>query len=117
MKKLLTACFLAIILVSCDGADQKKEPKYGILHVYHLRCGIYDIEFRTTYHEMGDSHEFQPVAIINGQNILMEQEVTASGVRYDGEFGDAPITLRNRGNEWKLKVNNERPSILCTSLE
>jgi hypothetical protein len=110
----LSAIFLAVLLNSCDTAEG---PESVMLHVYHLRCGTYDIEFHTAYKKMDASHETQPFAIINGQNIPMAQEVTVKGVRYDGEFDGAPITLRHRGDRWKLKINNERPSISCKYLE
>ncbi len=89
MKKL-TLC--GLILLSLAACDNNKNT---------MTCGKYEVGI--TMSEDGASI----TAVINGDEMTLNQAISASGARYVGELNDTTVTLWNKGENWTMYLNED----------
>lgn len=95
MKKTFFATLLAVLaLTACEKKDNV------------VVCGDYEVAIEMN--ETGD----QIHATINGDEMDLQQAISASGARYVGVLNDTIVTLWNKGSDWTLFLNDEEP-IFC----
>ncbi|MDR1338317.1 MAG: MliC family protein [Rickettsiales bacterium] len=88
MKKILFSVLTALILAGCGNSDDV------------MKCGEYEVKTEL-------SSEDALTATLNGDQVVMKQDVSASGARYEGVLNDTTVVLWNKGRDWTLFLNDE----------
>ena len=96
MKKILL-CGMSLLALA--GCGDKKEV---------VMCGDYEVQM--TLSENGEKLN----AIINGDEMVLDLAISASGARYVGELNETIVTLWNKGEDWTLFLNDDEP-ISCVA--
>ncbi|MDR2412997.1 MAG: MliC family protein [Rickettsiales bacterium] len=91
MKKLIFCLIAATTLAACKSPDKP------------MKCGEYEVFVSVS--ENGDYLK----AVINGDNVVLENKVSASGARYVGVLNDTEVTLWSKGQDWMLIINGDQP--------
>lgn len=94
MKKFF-AVLAVIALVGCNRANN-----------IDIACGAYDINM--TFSDNGDTLH----ARINGDDVTLYNDISASGARYIGTYNDSEITLWSKGNDWTMFID-DGDAIFC----
>ncbi|MDR0741173.1 MAG: MliC family protein [Rickettsiales bacterium] len=90
MKKILFSLLAAFVLVGCNNSEDV------------MKCGDYDVKIA----QVGEN---DLKAVLNGDEVVLAQTVSASGARYEGVLNDTTIVLWGKGDDWTLFLNEETP--------
>lgn len=90
MKKILFSLIAALVLVGCNESEDL------------MKCGAYEVQ--TELREDGTLR-----AVLNGDEVILNQVMAASGVRYEGVLNEIDVVLWNKGNDWTLILHDEEP--------
>lgn len=96
MKKIFLCGATLLALTACS---EKKDV---------FICGDYEVELKLS--ENGESLN----ATINGDEMVLNLAISASGARYVGELNDTIVTLWNKGADWTMFLNDGAP-ISCVA--
>lgn len=94
MKKITLCGIMLLALAACEGDKNT------------MTCGNYEVGI--TMSEDGT----YITAVINGDEMILNQAISASGARYVGELNDTVVTLWNKGEDWTMYLNEDE-SIEC----
>ncbi|MDR0726771.1 MAG: MliC family protein [Rickettsiales bacterium] len=90
MKKILFSLLSAFVLLGCSNSDDV------------MKCGAYEVKTELV-------GEDSLKAVLNGDEVMLKQTVSASGARYEGVLNDTTVVLWNKGHDWTLFLNDEEP--------
>lgn len=90
MKRILFSLMAAFVLVGCSESDNV------------MKCGAYDVQVEV-------QGEDNLKAVLNGDEVMLKQTVSASGARYEGILNDTSVVLWNKGHDWTLILHDEEP--------
>lgn len=91
MKKFLFVVMGLTFIAGCDKSD------------FNVHCGKHDVKI--VLGASGDTIR----AYLYDTEIPMDIAPSASGARYIGEYNGAKITLWNKGRNWTLFLNDDKP--------
>lgn len=94
MKKYLLVFCLGAALAAC-GADDDSSDKTV------RQCGEYTVEM--LFSEDGT----KMTATINGDTVELDNVVSASGAKYDGQLNDTAVTLWGKGDNWMMILDDD----------
>lgn len=89
MKKIFYVLFGLLVLSGCSKHDNV------------FICGDYQVNMIMS--EDGETI----TAVINGDEMVLNHAISASGARYIGELNDTVVTLWNKGEDWTMYLNEE----------
>lgn len=94
MKRALLPVLVGLALVGCAKNEEK------------IICGEYEVSM--TFSDDGETMN----AVINGDELTLNNAIAASGARYVGVLNDTIVTLWGKGNDWTMFLNDDAP-IFC----
>ena len=91
MKKISTILFLctAFFMAACEKSENG------------MKCGDYDVSISINDDVLD--------VIINGDEVVLNQTISASGARYEGNLNDTVVVLWSKGSDWTLYLNDGEP--------
>ncbi len=92
MKKLLLLVMLTSVLGACNKQDED---------LFIRQCGDYTVEM-----DFSDDGSYMN-ADINGDEVILERVISASGAKYSGVLNDTNIVMWGKGDEWTMLLDDD----------
>ena len=94
MKKVLLLMICAVSVCACKN---KSDDSSLIVR----RCGDYMVQMHV-------SEDGEKMAVrINGDDVILQNVVSASGAKYDGVLNDTNVTMWGKGGDWILMLDDD----------